>query len=165
MPQFLAMLRDEDLDALACLNERGPHHQPLLVAELVGPEVLPVVCETVELRLERVVDLGPFKHKVDDGLPLRKAALAVADTVLDTLPERMDLGAFLPFLARGPRPAPRPACSSSATRSSFAITSLGLLWAHWSDSSSLWKKQSTKKSKIHKLAQKLSVQMTSSEVL
>ena len=48
-----------------------------------------------------MVDLGPFKQKVDDGLPLRKTALACINTVLDTLPDQMDVGAFIPFLADG----------------------------------------------------------------
>jgi len=104
MEQFLTMLRDEDLDvrkACLLLVNASAHHQPLLVSDLLAASIMPVICETIELRLERVVDLGPFKHKVDDGLPLRKAALSCVDTVLDTLPERLDVVGFMPFLATG----------------------------------------------------------------
>ena len=44
---------------------------------------------------ERVVDLGPFKHKVDDGLAIRKAALMCCDSVLGVMPEQMDCTAVL----------------------------------------------------------------------
>ena len=36
--------------------------------------------------------------KVDDGLPLRKAALTCTETLLDSLPGSVDVTAFLPRL-------------------------------------------------------------------
>ena len=36
-----------------------------------------------------------------NGLPLRKAAFACMDTILDTLLERVDIPAFLPYLCLG----------------------------------------------------------------
>ena len=64
-------------------------------------QVFPVIHQTAELKMERVVDLGPFKHKVDDALPLRKAAFACMDTILDTLLAQVDIPAFIPFLCLG----------------------------------------------------------------
>ena len=50
--------------------------------------------------MERKVDLGPFTHKVDDALPLRKAALSIFATCLDKLPGSLDMNAFMPVLAK-----------------------------------------------------------------
>lgn len=38
--------------------------QPLLVSELLPDQIIPGLYQAVETKLERVVDLGPFKHKV-----------------------------------------------------------------------------------------------------
>lgn len=40
--------------------------------------------------LIKEVDLGPFKHKIDDGIPIRKAAFALIDTMLEKLPQAVD---------------------------------------------------------------------------
>ena len=49
------------------------------------PDALPALIAKTEILkdLVRVVDLGPFKHTVDDGLDLRKAAFECLDTLLD----------------------------------------------------------------------------------
>ncbi|CAM9970460.1 unnamed protein product [Ascophyllum nodosum] len=104
MERCLGMLHDDDLDvkkaALLMVNA-AVHHQPFLVSELLPKLVIPALYETIELKLERTVDLGPFKHKVDDGEPLRKAALSCIDTILDNLPNRLDVGILMPYLAKG----------------------------------------------------------------
>lgn len=101
LPQFLVMLHDADLSvrhsALQMCNA-AVHHQPSLISPFLKPTIIPVLYETTRLVVKRVVDLGPFKQKVDDGLPLRKSALACISTVLDTVPEEMNVGEFMPFL-------------------------------------------------------------------
>ena len=45
---------------------------------------------TIRPDLITEVDLGPFKHKVDEGIPIRKAAYDLLDTMLEKIPERCD---------------------------------------------------------------------------
>jgi cullin-associated NEDD8-dissociated protein 1 len=47
------------------------------------------------------VDLGPFKHKVDEGIPIRKAAFALLDTLLEKVPERTDVSAIFDVSLKG----------------------------------------------------------------
>ena len=44
--------------------------QPFLVSELLPKLVIPALYETIELKLERTVDLGPFKHKAREHATL-----------------------------------------------------------------------------------------------
>ncbi len=45
----------------------------------------------IDPTLIKEVDLGPFKHKVDDGIPIRKAAFGLIDTMLEKLPEKLEV--------------------------------------------------------------------------
>jgi cullin-associated NEDD8-dissociated protein 1 len=50
----------------------------------------------------RTVDLGPFKHRIDDGLELRKAAFECLDILLTALPHVLQQQpAFLAALESG----------------------------------------------------------------
>uniref|UniRef100_M4BM79 TATA-binding protein interacting (TIP20) domain-containing protein n=1 Tax=Hyaloperonospora arabidopsidis (strain Emoy2) TaxID=559515 RepID=M4BM79_HYAAE len=101
---FLSALEDEDLHvrraALLVFNTAAHHHAHHLVP-YVREKIFPVLLKTSEIKLERVVDLGPFKHKVDDGLPLRKAAYSFVDTLIQVLPREIDINLFLDQLKRG----------------------------------------------------------------
>lgn len=77
--EFLApMQSDDDLTvrrlALSCLHT-AIHNKPEVVRETAGTW-LPWVYGETKVRSEwiRVVDMGPFKHKVDDGLEIRKVS-------------------------------------------------------------------------------------------
>lgn len=61
--------------------------------------VLPCCFQLAQLNLKRVVDLGPFKHTVDDALPLRKASLSIFATSLENCPANLDVPAFTLILA------------------------------------------------------------------
>jgi len=93
-------VRQAAVQALAA----AAHHRPALVARLLregggpegaGPSLMDLLLAATALdeSLVRVVDLGPFKHRVDDGLDLRKAAYECLDGLLDRPPTRAALDA------------------------------------------------------------------------
>lgn len=51
--------------------------------------------------VSREVDLGPFKHKIDDGLELRKAAFECMDVLLERCRDCIDMPAFITHLEKG----------------------------------------------------------------
>ncbi len=73
------MLRDPELEnrrlALTTLNSAA-HNKPDLIIPNLGI-LLPLVMKESEVKPEliREVMMGPFKHKVDDGLEVRKVSL------------------------------------------------------------------------------------------
>lgn len=49
-----------------------------------------------------MVDLGPFKHTIDDGLEIRKTSFECMDTLLDACLDRIDPSRFInPYLVSG----------------------------------------------------------------
>lgn len=102
---FLAAVSDADLKVrhaalltLSCVA----HNQPGYVAECL-PALLGPLYEETAKRAELVhqVDLGPFKHTVDDGLELRKSAFECMDTLLDSCADKLELKAYIGRLAAG----------------------------------------------------------------
>ena len=80
-------LRDADRGvrrAAAQTLSAAAHARPASVLPIL-PDVLPILLESaaVDESLVRVVDLGPFKVTVDDGLDARRAAFECVDTLLD----------------------------------------------------------------------------------
>jgi len=76
--RFFAAIRDNDLNvrrvAIVTLNS-AVHNKPKLIKEYL-PSLLQALYEETKVKQElvREVEMGPFKHVVDDGLDLRKAA-------------------------------------------------------------------------------------------
>mmetsp|Transcript_56920 Transcript_56920/g.180106 ORF Transcript_56920/g.180106 Transcript_56920/m.180106 type:complete len:694 (+) Transcript_56920:1730-3811(+) len=105
MGRFLGLLSDDDRHvrraAVQALNSAA-HHKPALVLDLL-PTLLPQLLEQTVVRPEliRTVDLGPFKHVVDDGLELRKAAYECVDSLLDRCLEGVDVPVLLKHLVSG----------------------------------------------------------------
>uniref|UniRef100_A0A3B5MBT1 TATA-binding protein interacting (TIP20) domain-containing protein n=1 Tax=Xiphophorus couchianus TaxID=32473 RepID=A0A3B5MBT1_9TELE len=102
---FLKTLEDPDLNvrrvALVTFNSAA-HNKPSLIRELLD-SVLPHLYNETKVRKEliREVEMGPFKHTVDDGLDLRKAAFECMYTLLDSCLDRLDIFTFLNHVEDG----------------------------------------------------------------
>ncbi|KAM5444253.1 hypothetical protein MferCBS31731_000770 [Microsporum ferrugineum] len=87
VPVLVTILNDSDLAnhrlALTTLNSAIHNKTALVLPHL--PQLLPAVMGDTNLKPElvREVQMGPFKHKVDDGLELRKSAYETLYTCLD----------------------------------------------------------------------------------
>lgn len=103
--EFLLALQDPDTNvrrvALITFNSAA-HHKPSLILDLL-PQVLPLLYQEtlVKPELIREVEMGPFKHQVDDGLDSRKAAFECMYTLLDTCQSQLDIFEFLTHVENG----------------------------------------------------------------
>ena len=94
LPAFLPLLSDTALtvqrQALLTTTSLMHSHPPLvqphlpLLLPLLYPPLIPSASHV------RTVNLGPFQHRVDDGLPLRQAALTALATLFASLHVRED---------------------------------------------------------------------------
>ncbi|KAM9980951.1 hypothetical protein ACTFIY_003242 [Dictyostelium cf. discoideum] len=103
--QFLSLLHDGDLivrrSALLSLNYIA-HNKPNLIRNDLSV-YLPILYNNAKIKPEliREVDLGPFKHKVDDGIEIRKTAFECMYTLLDTSIDKIDVAPFIVSLCDG----------------------------------------------------------------
>ena len=107
MGSFLKALEDPDLNvrrvALVAFNSAA-HNKPMLIRDLLDTVLPQLYTETRTKReLIREVEMGPFKHTVDDGLDLRKAAFECMYTLLDSCLDRLDVFKFLNHVENGLR--------------------------------------------------------------
>ncbi|NWR56784.1 CAND1 protein, partial [Bucorvus abyssinicus] len=102
---FLKTLQDPDLNvrrvALALFNSAA-HNKPSLIRDLLSV-VLPSLYNETKVRREliREVEMGPFKHTVDDGLDVRKAAFECMYTLLESCLDRLDIYEYLNHVEDG----------------------------------------------------------------
>lgn len=105
--QFLYALQDPEPSvrrvALVAFNS-AVHNKPSLVRDLL-PELLPQLYSETRVKKEliREVEMGPFKHTVDDGLDIRKAAFECMYTLLEQGLDRVDIMQFLEHVIGGLR--------------------------------------------------------------
>ncbi|XP_076954114.1 cullin-associated NEDD8-dissociated protein 1-like [Bidens hawaiensis] len=103
---FLMLIKDQDRHvrrAVVLALSIAGHNKPNLIKGLL-PELLPLLYDQTVIKKEliRTVDLGPFKHTVDDGLELRKAAFECVDTLLDNCLDQLNPSSFVvPYLKSG----------------------------------------------------------------
>ncbi|XP_014472303.1 PREDICTED: cullin-associated NEDD8-dissociated protein 1 [Dinoponera quadriceps] len=107
MGNFLIALEDPDLNvrrvALVAFNSAA-HNKPMLIRDLLDVVLPHLYTETkIKKELIREVEMGPFKHTVDDGLDLRKAAFECMYTLLDSCLDRLDVFEFLNHVENGLR--------------------------------------------------------------
>ncbi|OBZ78570.1 Cullin-associated NEDD8-dissociated protein 1 [Grifola frondosa] len=96
---FLSLIVDPDLTvrrlALSALNSAA-RSKPHLIRDHL-PSILPNLYKETVINpdLIRTVQMGPWTHKVDDGLDARKTAYETLYTLLDTCLSKLDLHEFL----------------------------------------------------------------------
>lgn len=97
--EFFKLIHDSDLGvrrlALSSLNSAA-HNKPHLVREHLST-LLPELYGQTEIdeSLVRIVEMGPFKHRVDDGLDIRKTAYECMHTLLDTCLKEIEIHEYL----------------------------------------------------------------------
>jgi len=106
MGQFLAhSIRDSELAvrraAIITMNSAA-HNKPRLVKDCLA-ELMPALYEETKVNqaLVHEVEMGPFKHVVDDGLDLRKAAFECLYTLGDRCLDRLDVFDYMSHVENG----------------------------------------------------------------
>ncbi|KAL1924349.1 uncharacterized protein VTP21DRAFT_7384 [Calcarisporiella thermophila] len=103
--EFLSMMKDGDLNvrrlSLSTLNSAA-YNKPYTIRDVLD-QLLPLLYEETVAKPEliRTVDMGPFKHRVDDGLEIRKSAFECMYTLLETCLERIDIFKFMDRVLEG----------------------------------------------------------------
>ncbi|GLI69131.1 hypothetical protein VaNZ11_013686 [Volvox africanus] len=105
LQRFLLLMGDDDrhVRRAAVVAFSGcAHAKPGLVVGGLD-QLLPLLYAQTVVREDmiRTVDLGPFKHKIDDGLELRKAAFECLDILSDCCRDRLEPVPFLAALESG----------------------------------------------------------------
>ena len=101
---FLTALSDKDpsiVEATLISLNAIAHHQPALLSSAFTADATsgawPILLDHLQIKkeLKHVIDLGPFKKKIDDGLPLRKAGFMCLNTMVNTMPDNVAVSGVL----------------------------------------------------------------------
>jgi cullin-associated NEDD8-dissociated protein 1 len=87
--------------ALESLTAITHAHPNAIRKDAESLQVAAIQMTRIDPSLIKEVDLGPFKHKVDDGIPIRKAAYALIDTMVERVPERVNSPAITEITIKG----------------------------------------------------------------
>ncbi|KAG8864313.1 hypothetical protein FRB96_006134 [Tulasnella sp. 330] len=105
--QFMSLVHDSDLavrrSTLSTLNAAARNKPHLVRDHLSG--LMPLLYKETFQKPEliRIVEMGPWKHRVDDGLEARKTAYETMYTILDTCLAKIDIHEFLSHVITGLR--------------------------------------------------------------
>jgi len=105
MEPLLEKLNDANVDvrraAVRTINFTI-HNKPSLLRHRLGKHLPQLYDQTViKKELIREVDLGPFKHRVDDGLETRKSAFECIYTLLERLPSVLSVADLVQPIVSG----------------------------------------------------------------
>lgn len=117
------MLRDSELEnrrlALTTLNSAA-HNKPDLIIPNLGSLLPQVLKEShINQALIREVTMGPFKHKIDDGLEVRKVRFSLEHLIFNT--DYLDRAHTRPSTLSWKPHSPASTSSNSTTASSPAL--------------------------------------------
>ncbi|KAI8337575.1 armadillo-type protein [Chlamydoabsidia padenii] len=103
--QLLTLLNDPDINvrrlALLTINS-ALHRKAYLIRDIMSSLLPSLYQETiVKEELIHTVEMGPFKHRVDDGLEIRKAAYECLYTLLSTCLDKIDIYGYLDCVRTG----------------------------------------------------------------
>lgn len=101
-----SMLQDKDIEnrrlALTALNSAASNKSHLIAGQGLV-RLLPRVYQesVIKPELVREVQMGPFKHRIDDGLELRKSAYETLYALLDTAFANLDIDTYFQRVIAG----------------------------------------------------------------
>jgi cullin-associated NEDD8-dissociated protein 1 len=92
---LISLVKDPDLvvkkNCLEGLNAIVHNQSGVIRQDIEKLQEVTIYETTIKPELITEVDLGPFKHKNDEGIPIRKAAYALIDSLVEKIPERTDI--------------------------------------------------------------------------
>jgi len=111
--KFLRLLLDDDLEvrrqAILTVNNivrtqaRWPHSHEIIQRDHLEKLILPALYEQTPPNPKLVVetDYGGFKQSIDQGLPVRRAAFQALESLLELVPHRLNMQAFIKAISYG----------------------------------------------------------------
>jgi cullin-associated NEDD8-dissociated protein 1 len=105
LSQLLSSIDDKDLSVkrttIMSLSSAS-HNKPRWAKELL-PQLLPSLYRETAVNKELIheVEMGPFKHIVDDGLDLRKSAYECLYSLMEHCLDRIDVLEFMNYIELG----------------------------------------------------------------
>jgi cullin-associated NEDD8-dissociated protein 1 len=105
IPDIMNLIEDSDvsvqkntLEALNAISHSLPH---LVKNEALKMQKQASARTLIRPELITEVDLGPFKHKVDAGIPCRKAAYELINTLVIKMADRVEVSDIIGVVAKG----------------------------------------------------------------